>query len=158
MLCEVNGLYVVSGVELLRVLDEKEKDETLPEAIRRILCPAAEKVELAGTQFKTVPHETRERTAARTCATGRPDQWVPCIRCWRNIMKQVFQNRGRFCYVCGTREHIEGHHIIPRLDGGNHDWTNIVPLCTTCHNFVECHDKRPRTLDDILRVGLERLA
>jgi 5-methylcytosine-specific restriction endonuclease McrA len=43
------------------------------------------------------------------------------------------------CVNCGSAEHIEYHHIVPLANGGNHIFTNIVPLCYECH--LKAHNK-----------------
>jgi hypothetical protein len=39
-----------------------------------------------------------------------------------------------FCVACGddNPQHLEHHHIIPRLPGGSDDPTNLITLCI-CH-------------------------
>ena len=158
MLCEVNGCYKVSGKVLLEILATKGADEALVTAIARSLRRPVEGVRLVGAEKPNVSRVIVGSTAKKSCVEPRDGQWIPCIRCWRNIIREVFRNRGRFCHVCGSTDGITGHHIVPRSEGGDHYWTNIVPLCCPCHDFVEMHEKRPRTLDAVISVGLERLA
>ena len=40
------------------------------------------------------------------------------------------------CRNCGTKTDIEYHHIIPLSLGGNDTLSNIVPLCSTCHELL----------------------
>tara|TARA_Y100001938_G_C8005494_1_gene387077 strand:+ start:64 stop:450 length:387 start_codon:yes stop_codon:yes gene_type:complete len=49
-----------------------------------------------------------------------------------------------FCVLCGTKDNLHNHHIIPRSKvGGTNDKTNIITLCTTHHATI--HSLRPET-------------
>jgi len=37
------------------------------------------------------------------------------------------------CYICGEKNFIQRHHIIPRAKGGSDDPSNIIRLCPNCH-------------------------
>ena len=47
---------------------------------------------------------------------------------------------GFVCVNCGSKGRIEYHHIVPLVNGGNHKFSNIVPLCEKCH--MAAHDKK----------------
>lgn len=55
---------------------------------------------------------------------------------FRDKMKEEL---GEICVNCGSSEYIEYHHIVPLIHGGTNNITNIVPLCTDCHNAA--HNK-----------------
>ena len=38
------------------------------------------------------------------------------------------------CQVCGSKKHVEGHHIIDHQFGGAANIDNIVALCRKHHN------------------------
>lgn len=40
------------------------------------------------------------------------------------------------CQACGSREHVEGHHIMEHQFFGAADKENIVTLCHECHKEV----------------------
>lgn len=40
------------------------------------------------------------------------------------------------CQVCGSKEQVEGHHILDYQYGGAADIDNIVTLCRNCHKKV----------------------
>ena len=40
------------------------------------------------------------------------------------------------CQVCGSTEHIEGHHIIDHQYEGAANVDNIISLCHDCHSKV----------------------
>lgn len=40
------------------------------------------------------------------------------------------------CQVCGSRERVEGHHIIDHYFGGSATTGNIISLCHNCHTAV----------------------
>ncbi len=48
------------------------------------------------------------------------------------------QRDGNTCQICGSKEHVEGHHIIDYAFGGAASAENIVALCHKHHKDV--HD------------------
>lgn len=41
------------------------------------------------------------------------------------------------CQVCGSTDHVEGHHLFDYAFGGAADEDNIITLCHDCH--VKAH-------------------
>ena len=58
-----------------------------------------------------------------------------------------------FCVFCGTREGIEQHHVVPRVEGGTDDPTNILSVCGTHHGLVH-NIRRPAKISQLTRDGL----
>ena len=50
------------------------------------------------------------------------------------ILKQDILNKtnGK-CYLCGSNNDVDVHHILPRTMGGKDYKDNLVPLCKNCH-------------------------
>lgn len=53
------------------------------------------------------------------------------------------QKAGRFrdgntCQICGSKDHVEGHHIVDYAFGGAASANNIIALCHKHHRAV--HD------------------
>ncbi len=40
------------------------------------------------------------------------------------------------CQICGSKENVQGHHILDYQYGGAADRDNIVTLCGDCHKQV----------------------
>lgn len=40
------------------------------------------------------------------------------------------------CQICGSTDHVEGHHILDYSFGGAADKDNIITLCHECHKNV----------------------
>lgn len=61
--------------------------------------------------------------------TGRSD---PGITGWR---KKVFEKDGNMCRLCGSKENLVVHHVIPYADAPNLrcDVNNGTTLCWNCH-------------------------
>ena len=62
-----------------------------------------------------------------------PDDW--------EHRRECIIERDKFCQMCG-QEPIDGiifsvHHIVPREDGGTHDYDNLILLCDKCHDIAE---------------------
>lgn len=43
---------------------------------------------------------------------------------------------GNSCQICGSKEHVEGHHIVDHQFGGAANSDNIIALCHKHHNDV----------------------
>ena len=56
--------------------------------------------------------------------------------------QEILDHTWTRCVNCGSDQHIELHHIVPLANGGNHIFTNIVPLCYDCH--LKAHNKIKR--------------
>lgn len=55
---------------------------------------------------------------------------------FRHDMKKQL---GKKCVNCFSDKDIEYHHIVPLVNGGTNNLSNIVPLCKKCH--CKAHDK-----------------
>ena len=53
------------------------------------------------------------------------------------IREAVFKRDGYRCVLCGSRNHLRGHHLKSRADGGETRIEGIVTLCLACHSL--CH-------------------
>ena len=58
-------------------------------------------------------------------------------RDWKAISDFIKKRDKRACKACGLRFNLTVHHIIPRKEGGSNDPTNLITLCTSCHDTVE---------------------
>lgn len=47
---------------------------------------------------------------------------------------------GETCVNCFSDKDIEYHHIVPLVNGGTNNLSNIVPLCKECH--YKAHDRQ----------------
>lgn len=57
----------------------------------------------------------------------------------------VVQRKGKerdlyICQICGSNDHVEGHHIMNYQYGGAANVDNIVTLCQKCHKQVHRGD------------------
>lgn len=46
---------------------------------------------------------------------------------------KALNEHGNYCFVCGTVDSLEAHHVRFRSDGGRGGWRNIRFLCTEHH-------------------------
>lgn len=53
------------------------------------------------------------------------------------LKDKIKQRDGWECYICGKTTNLHVHHIIPRIEGGEHTPDNLVTLCGGCHRSVE---------------------
>ena len=49
---------------------------------------------------------------------------------------ELREQKGCKCVNCGSEELVEYHHIVPLVDGGTNNLSNIVPLCYRCHEIA----------------------
>lgn len=40
------------------------------------------------------------------------------------------------CQICGSKDHVEGHHLFDYSFGGAPNEENIITLCHDCHKKV----------------------
>ena len=52
---------------------------------------------------------------------------------FENVKEYVRCRDGYKCRKCGSKTHLEVHHIIQRKDGGTNHRDNLVTLCHECH-------------------------
>ena len=52
---------------------------------------------------------------------------------YENVKAYVRARDGFRCRSCGTRDHLEVHHIRQRKDGGSNSPDNLITLCHGCH-------------------------
>lgn len=60
--------------------------------------------------------------------------------------EKAAEEHGHYCYVCGSTQNIEAHHILFRSNGGRGKWRNLRFLCSEHHRgtYSPHKDKRLR--------------
>lgn len=61
--------------------------------------------------------------------TGRGSQWK------RSRDEAI--RRNPFCAICGTRQNLQVHHIVPFRLTFDNSQSNLVPLCRKHHRYIE---------------------
>lgn len=57
---------------------------------------------------------------------------------WAKCRRGCLRRDNYRCRRCGKRKPlVTAHHIVPRDEGGSNDLTNLISLCTQCHDYVE---------------------
>lgn len=56
---------------------------------------------------------------------------------WKNLKIECFKKDNYTCQICGSRENLHSHHIVPRRKGGKDELDNLQTLCSSCHRKVE---------------------
>ena len=62
---------------------------------------------------------------------------------WQRIRAEVLADQP-WCSGCGGKA-IEVHHIRALRQGGNHDRSNLTPLCLSCHRKVTAAERQAVT-------------
>ena len=52
------------------------------------------------------------------------------------VQKAGKERDGYTCQICGSHDHVEGHHMIDYQYGGAASTDNIITLCRDCHKEV----------------------
>ncbi len=52
---------------------------------------------------------------------------------WRELKSEIKAERGEVCFVCGSTEQLDLHHIKARRHGGQNVPENLQLLCRRCH-------------------------
>lgn len=79
-----------------------------------------------------------------------------CKACNRKAIRDLLVRDYRMCRGCRMDGRLTIHHVVPRDEGGTNIPENLIVLCSTCHDLVECDDSRPRTIDCVM-ASLRRL-
>lgn len=58
----------------------------------------------------------------------------------RDTRKFVLQRDNNECQVCQNKNNLHIHHIIKRVNGGDHSPQNLITLCASCHRHIEVGD------------------
>ncbi|GAB6075182.1 RNA-guided endonuclease IscB [Desulfurobacterium crinifex] len=68
----------------------------------------------------------------------------------KNFREKVLKRDNYTCQICGSRENLEAHHIIPRSKGGTNLVENGITLCKDCHKAV--HEGRIKITANIFSL------
>jgi 5-methylcytosine-specific restriction endonuclease McrA len=72
----------------------------------------------------TVPKHIRLKFA------GKERMWkVPPVN-----RREVLRRDHNSCQYCGSNKHLTLDHVIPRSQGGQHTWDNVVIACERCNS------------------------
>lgn len=64
---------------------------------------------------------------------------------WETIRQQVLEQHLNWCVNCQrTDPSLQIHHIVPVEQGGSHQPSNLVPLCSQCHKAAHGKTMAPR--------------
>lgn len=72
------------------------------------------------------------------------------------LLKQV---KGTICANCGLDcgQEIIFHHVIPLVIGGQDVITNIIPLCSTCHDLLHSVSKdNTISHSELIKKGMQQ--
>lgn len=47
--------------------------------------------------------------------------------------REVLRRDRHTCQYCGNQKQLTLDHVIPRAQGGQHTWDNVVAACSTCN-------------------------
>ena len=70
---------------------------------------------------------------------------------WIKLRRFILDRDRQTCYRCDkyfrAQNDLSVHHLVPRVDGGSDDPSNLITLCHRCHDYAEIHGLK--TLADI---------
>jgi 5-methylcytosine-specific restriction endonuclease McrA len=85
----------------------------------------------------------RKTCAKKRCYYRKIDYYRDRLRHYHRYLKFL----GNKCFVCGSVDALEAHHIIAQINKGIDNDDNIVTLCHACHKIITIYHRR---------LGLER--
>jgi len=68
----------------------------------------------------------------------------------KSFREKVLKRDNYTCQICGSKENLEAHHIIPRSRGGANLVENGITLCRDCHKAV--HEGKIRITANVLSL------
>lgn len=88
------------------------------------------------------------------CGVEKRDNRPLCLPCRRKLetyrrsinaqankkKKKLIAERGNACQKCHEVKPLIAHHILPVIDGGKNDDSNLLLVCKPCHDKI--HAKR----------------
>lgn len=63
---------------------------------------------------------------------------------WENIKKKLFKLRGKKCEICGSKKHIQVHHLTYKRFGGKERPEDLQILCGKHHMKVHGIKRKPK--------------
>lgn len=99
----------------------------------------------------SVNHSSEKVTCSKECSSEhksrchrgeksslwRGGKTLPYCGEWKSIRRSVYDRDGYKCVICESRDRIQCHHKIPYRYSQNHDMSNLVTLCRSCHSKEE---------------------
>ena len=62
-----------------------------------------------------------------------------------------------FCVICGSRDELQHHHLVPKVRGGTDDEDNLITLCYKHHCwFHEVKPSKWTRQSELVKEGLAR--
>ena len=58
------------------------------------------------------------------------------------LQRQVLERDGWKCQLCGSRTQLQVHHLQSRARLGADVESNLITLCSVCHESVHTHGDR----------------
>ena len=63
---------------------------------------------------------------------------------WQEIRKEILERDNFTCQECYTKTNkLDVHHMMPRKQGGQDTFRNLISVCYKCHQSVECRYLEP---------------
>jgi 5-methylcytosine-specific restriction endonuclease McrA len=55
---------------------------------------------------------------------------------YRRLHRHILQRDGWRCQLCGSSEHLQVHHIVPRGHSGDDVEEDLITVCWRCHRRI----------------------
>ena len=130
----------------------RKRERWLPPSIRyrkevvlRVLNDLRKFLNITKVLIEQVTFDISSMVAGRKL-TGK--EYQQKIHEGKNFREKVLKRDGYTCQICGSRENLEAHHIIPKSRGGTNIVENGITLCKECHKAV--HEGKIRLTANLL--------
>jgi 5-methylcytosine-specific restriction endonuclease McrA len=78
-----------------------------------------------------------EANRGERCHFWRGGAAAPYNEEWQFIRKQALARDGKACVLCGSKNRVNVHHVVPYRYSQSHALTNLITLCRSCHSREE---------------------
>ena len=72
--------------------------------------------------------------------------------------KILILTKGTRCANCeiDAKDNIVFHHVVPIAVGGRDVFTNIIPLCVSCHNLIHHENDSYYSHSELVKLGIQK--
>lgn len=75
----------------------------------------------------------------------------------KRTLAKIFKRAGKGCILCGWNEaSCDGHHVIPKKDGGKNEHDNFIIVCPNHHRILHSKEKNNYSIEYLLSLTIDK--
>lgn len=63
---------------------------------------------------------------------------------WAILALNIKERDGNKCRLCKSEENLVVHHVVPLIEGGSNDESNLITVCKKCHYALDPRGNQTR--------------